>query len=114
MYLLIIGFLVQAIVVFLKRTNEKLYSSLGIYVLLISNCAVLGVLLFNASKDYTLPESMAAALGAGVGFTLIMALMSGIRERLELANIPRSMKGLPIIFITAALLAIAFNGFSGM
>ena len=114
MYLLVIGSMVQIISIFLKRTNEKLYKSLGIYVLFISNCAVLGVLLLNAEQSYSLLESVVAALGAGIGFTLIMVIMSGIRERLELANSPKAMKGLPIVFITAALLAMAFNGFTGI
>jgi len=115
MYLLIIGSMVQVIEIFLKRTNEKLYKSFGIYLALIAtNCAVIGVLLLNADESYNFLESMFAALGAGAGFTLVMALMSGIREKLELADCPKAMIGLPIIFITAALLAIAFNGFSGM
>jgi electron transport complex protein RnfA len=114
-YLLIIGSLVQIIDLFLKRTNEKLYKSFGIYLVLIAtNCAVIGVLLLNADKSYNFIESLVAALGAGVGFTLVMALMSGIREKLELSDIPKAMKGLPSIFITAALLALAFAGFSGM
>lgn len=115
MYLLIIGSLVQIIEIYIKRTNDKLYKSFGIYMALIAtNCAVIGVLLLNANESYNFLESMVAALGAGVGFTLVMALMSGIREKLELSDCPKSMKGLPLVFITAALLAIAFNAFAGM
>jgi electron transport complex protein RnfA len=115
MYLLIIGSLVQIIEIFLKRTSNKTYKSFGIYLALIAtNCAVIGILLLNADESYSFLESMVAALGAGVGFTLVMAVMSGIRQRLELSDSPRAMKGLPLVFITAALLAIAFNGFLGM
>jgi electron transport complex protein RnfA len=114
MYLLIISLLVQAISVFFKRTSEKIYKTLGVYVVLISNCAVLGVLLLNASESYSLLESMVAALGAGVGFTLVMAVMSEIREKLEIANSPKAMKGLPLVFITAGLLAMAFSGLAGI
>jgi electron transport complex protein RnfA len=114
-YLLIIGSMVQILEILLKRSNQKLYQSFGIYLALIAaNCAVIGVLLLNAEESYNFIESMAAALGAGTGFTLVMALMSGIREKLELSDVPKAMKGLPIIFITAALLALAFNGFVGM
>jgi electron transport complex protein RnfA len=114
-YLLIIGSMVQILEIFLKRSNGRLYKSFGIYLALIAaNCAVIGVLLLNADESYNFIESLAAAIGAGAGFTLVMALMSGIREKLELSNIPKAMKGLPVIFITAALLALAFSGFAGM
>jgi electron transport complex protein RnfA len=114
-YLLIIGSMVQIIEIFLKRTNEKIYKSFGIYLALIAtNCAVIGVLLLNADESYNFIESLVASLGAGAGFTLVMSLMSGIREKLELSDIPKAMKGLPIIFITAALMALAFGGFAGM
>jgi len=106
---------VQIIEIFLKRTNEKIYKSFGIYLALIAtNCAVIGVLLLNADESYNFIESLVASLGAGAGFTLVMALMSGIREKLELSDIPKAMKGLPVIFITAALMALAFGGFAGM
>jgi electron transport complex protein RnfA len=114
-YLLIIGSMVQVIEIYLKRTNDKLYKSFGLYLALIAtNCAIIGVLLLNADEPYNFIQSLVAALGAGAGFTLVMALMSGIREKLELSDIPKSMKGLPIIFITAALMALAFSGFTGM
>ena len=114
-YLLIIGSMVQIIEIFLKRTNEKIYKSFGIYLALIAtNCAVIGVLLLNADESYNFIESLVASLGAGAGFTLVMSLMSGIREKLELSDIPKAMKGLPVIFITAALMALAFGGFAGM
>jgi electron transport complex protein RnfA len=75
---------------------------------------VLGITLINASNNYTILESVVAALGGGIGFTLVLLIMSGIRERLELADMPRAMRGLPAAFIIASLLALAFMGFSGL
>ena len=99
----------------IKRTNINLYNALGIYLPLITtNCAVLGIALINAKEGYSIIESIVSALGAGVGFTLMLVIMSGIREKLEVSDCPKSMRGLPIAFITAALLALAFMGFSGM
>ena len=115
MYILVIASLVQIIDLFLKRTNYDLYKAFGVYLALITtNCAVLGIILINNSEGYSFIESLVAALGGGLGFTLVLAIMSGIRERLELADCPRAIKGLPIAFITAALLVMAFYGFSGM
>ncbi len=114
-FILVIATLVQIIELFIKKTNAPLYFAFGIYLPLITtNCAVLGITLINATQDYSLTGSMVAALGGGLGFTLVLAMMSGIREKLELANTPKSMKGLPIAFITAALLGLAFLGFGGM
>ncbi len=115
MYILVIASLVQIIELFVMRTNHALYSAFGIYLALITtNCAVLGITLINARESYSFPESIVAALGAGVGFTLVLAIMSGIRERLEMADSPKAMKGLPIAFITAMLLGLAFSGFGGI
>jgi electron transport complex protein RnfA len=114
-YVLVIASLVQIIELFIKRTNYTLYNAFGIYLALITtNCAVLGIVLINESEGYSFLESMVAALGAGIGFTFVLAIMSGIRERLELADCPKALKGLPIAFITATLLGLAFYGFSGM
>ncbi len=114
-FILVIATLVQIIELFIKKTNLGLYFSFGIYLPLITtNCAVLGITLINATQDYSLSGSIVAALGGGLGFTLVLAMMSGIREKLELANTPKSMKGLPIAFITAALLGLAFVGFGGI
>jgi electron transport complex protein RnfA len=113
-YLLIISLVVQGITLFLKRTNKRLNDVFGINALFIVNCAVLGAILINTYNSYTLMESIVSAIGAGIGFTIIMALMSGIYERLEITNVPKAMKGLPIVFITVALLAISFNGFIGL
>jgi len=115
LYILVIAALVQIVELAIKRTNIILYNSLGIYLPLITtNCAVLGITLINSAENYTLLESIVSALGAGIGFTLVLIIMSGIREKLDLAETPASMKGLPIAFITAALLALAFMGFNGM
>ncbi len=115
MYILVIASLVQITELFIKRTNYTLYNAFGIYLaLMTTNCAVLGIVLINESEGYSFLESMVAALGAGIGFTFVLAIMSGIRERLELADCPKALKGLPIAFITATLLGLAFYGFSGM
>ena len=115
MYILIIASLVQIIELFIRRTNYALYNVFGIYLALITtNCAVLGITLINTNEAFSFIESLVAALGAGVGFTLVLAIMSGIRERLELADSPRAMKGLPIAFITATMLGLAFSGFGGI
>ena len=115
LYILVIASLVQIVELAIKRTNISLYNALGIYLPLITtNCAVLGVALINSAENYTILESVASALGGGIGFTLVLIIMSGIREKLDLADTPRAMKGLPIAFITAALLALAFMGFNGM
>jgi electron transport complex protein RnfA len=114
-YILVIASLVQIVELIIRRTNIALYKALGIYLPLITtNCAVLGITLINSSENYSILESVVGALGAGIGFTLVLIIMSGIREKLDLADSPQSMRGLPVAFITAALLALAFIGFSGM
>jgi Na+-translocating ferredoxin:NAD+ oxidoreductase subunit A len=114
-YILVIASLVQMVELVIKRTNIILYNALGIYLPLITtNCAVLGITLINSSENYSILESTVSALGAGVGFTLVLIMMSGIREKLDQSDLPVSMKGLPAAFITAALLALAFIGFSGI
>lgn len=114
-YILVIASLVQIVELTIRRTNIMLYNALGIYLPLITtNCAVLGITLINKAENYSILESTVSALGAGIGFTLVLIIMSGIREKLDLADSPISMKGLPVAFLTAALLALAFIGFSGM
>ena len=115
-YILVIASLVQIIELFIKRTNLALYNAFGIYLPLITtNCAVLGVTFINTTvENYSLLGSIVSALGAGLGFTLVLFIMSNIRERLDLADSPKSMKGLPIAFIVAVLLGLAFFGFGGM
>ncbi len=114
-YILVIASLVQIVELFIKRTNITLYNSLGIYLPLITtNCAVLGITLINAQANYAMVQSIISALGGGIGFTLMLIVMSGIRERIEFADTPKSMRGLPIAFIIAAILSLAYMGFSGM
>ncbi len=114
-YILVIASLVQIVELIIKRTNIILYNALGIYLPLITtNCAVLGITLINSAENYSILESTVSALGAGIGFTLVLIIMSGIREKLDLADSPKSMRGLPVAFLTAALLALAFIGFNGM
>ena len=115
MYILVIASLVQMIELFIKRTNLTLYNALGIYLPLITtNCAVLGITIINANENYSLIQSTVAALGAGLGFVLVLAIMSGIREKLEIADLPHSMKGLPIAMLVAVLLGLTFFGLAGI
>ena len=115
MYILVIASLVQMIELFIKRTNLTLYNALGIYLPLITtNCAVLGITLINAKESYSLIESIAASLGGGVGFLLVLIIMSGIREKLEIADTPRAMRGLPVAMLVGMLLGLTFFGFGGM
>lgn len=115
MFILVIASLVQMIEMFIKRTNLRLYFAFGIYLPLITtNCSILGITFIMLLEGLSLLGSVIAGLGAGLGFTLVLAMMSGIREKLDMANIPKSMKGLPIAFIVAMLLALAFTGFGGM
>ena len=114
-YILVIASLVQIVELIIRRTNIVLYNSLGIYLPLITtNCAVLGITLINASNSYSIVQSMVSAVGGGLGFTLVLIIMSGIRERLELGDTPKSLRGLPVAFVTASLLALSFMGFSGL
>jgi len=114
-FILVIASLVQMTELFIKRTSATLYNALGIYLALITtNCAVFYLTLWNSLYNYSFLEIIASSLGAGLGFTLALTLMSGIRERLEIADCPKAMKGLPIAFITAMMLSLALLGFGGM
>ncbi|MBU0627603.1 MAG: electron transport complex subunit RsxA [Nanoarchaeota archaeon] len=114
-FILVIATLVQFVELFLKKANPILYKSLGIYLPLITtNCAVLGVALLNVQEDYSFINATVFGAAAGIGFTLALLLMSGIRERLELSKVPKAFDGLPIAFIVAALMSMAFLAFSGM
>ena len=114
-FILVIASLVQMIELFIKRPSATLYHALGIYLALITtNCAVFYLTLWNSLYEYSFIEVIASSLGAGIGFTLALVLMSGIRERLEIADSPRSMRGLPIAFLTAMMLSLALQGFGGM
>jgi len=115
MFILVIAVIVQIVEMAIKRTNLTLYNALGIYLPLITtNCAVLGIALISELEEYSLIQSLFAALGAGVGFGLVLIIMAGIRERLDLSDLPKSMKGLAIAFLVAVLLSLAFIGFGGI
>ena len=114
-FILIIAAQVQILEMFLTKFMPALQKALGVYLPLIStNCIVLGVALLNITAQYNLLESIVHGLGAGLGFTLALLIMAGIRERLEKAPVPRSFRGVPITFFAAALMSIAFLGFSGL
>lgn len=114
-FILVIAALVQLVEMVIQKTSPVLYSALGIYLPLITtNCAVLAVAILNITDNLNFLESIVQGFAGGAGFTLALFLMSGIRERLELADIPESLKGMPIAFIISGLMSIAFLGFSGM
>ncbi len=114
-FILVIAVLVQFVEMFLKKSVPALYNSLGIYLPLITtNCAVLGVAILNVTKGLNLIESLVYGAMAGLGFTLAIILLAGVRERLESSDIPEFLKGMPITLIAAGLLSVAFMGFSGL
>jgi electron transport complex protein RnfA len=114
-FILVIAVTVQITEMVLHKSSPVLYQVLGIYLPLITtNCAVLGVALLNVQEQHNLLESAIFGLGASVGFTLVLVLFSAIRERLDMADIPDSFKGVPITLITAGIMSLAFMGFSGM
>lgn len=114
-FILVIAALVQVVEMFLKKTSPALYKALGIYLPLITtNCAVLGVALTNVTNGYNLLESVLAGFGTALGYTIAIVLLAGIRERIENSDIPAPFRGAPIVLLSAALMAIAFYGFSGL
>lgn len=114
-FILVIAALVQFVEVILKKYMVALYNSLGIYLPLITtNCAVLGVVLLNIEKGYGFGESIVSSLGAGLGFMVAMIMFAGVRERLEGADIPKSLQGLPITLVSASLVSMSFLGFTGL
>ena len=114
-FILIIAALVQFVEMFLKKSVPSLYSALGIYLPLITtNCAVLGVVLLNVQNSYNFIESVVYGVTGGVGFLLAIVLFASVRERVDFADYPECFKGFPICLVSAALLALAFMGFSGM
>lgn len=113
--ILIIASLVQLIEMFIRKTSPALYRALGIYLPLITtNCSILFLALFIPLRKYEFVESIVFGFGAGIGFTLVMLIMSAIREQLEFADVPKSLRGAPITLIIAGLLALAFMGFTGL
>ena len=122
-FIVIIAALVQFVEMFLQKSIPTLYSSLGIYLPLITtNCAVLGVALLNVSSasvisdstSYTLIEAIVSGFSGGIGFLIAIVLFAGVRERLENSDIPKALQGFPIALISASLIAMAFLGFQGM
>lgn len=114
-FILVIAAIVQLIEIVLKRYIKPVYNSLGIYLPLITtNCAVLGITMLNITNGLGFVQSLANAFGAGLGFMLAMLLFSGVRERLEIADIPEFLKGLPITLVAAALVSLSFLGFAGI
>ena len=114
-FILVIAALVQMVEIMLKKVSPSLYQALGIFLPLITtNCAVLGFALLAIQKDYNLVKSVLYSTSTAIGFGLALVIFAGIRETLELADIPKEMKGIPIALVTAAILAMAFMGFSGI
>ncbi|MEO5357314.1 MAG: electron transport complex subunit RsxA [Nitrospirae bacterium YQR-1] len=111
----IIASFVQASDTIMRKVSPGLYYKLGVYLALIStNCIILAVPLINAGDKYSFIESITLGLGSGLGFALALIIMASIREKLELADVPKPFQGLPIAFVTTGLIALAFLGFSGI
>lgn len=114
-FILVIASLVQMVELIMKKVSQPLYQALGIFLPLITtNCAIQAVALLVIKNDYNMMESVVCAMSSAVGFGLALVLFAGIRERLDLFDIPEAMKGAPIALIAAGLLSLAFMGFSGM
>lgn len=114
-FILVIAALVQFVEMVIKKYSPALYNALGVYLALITtNCAVLGVALINAQKEFNLAQSIVNGVGTAVGYLISITLLAGIRERIENNDVTESFRGMPIVLITAGLMAIAFFGFSGL
>lgn len=114
-FILVIAALVQFVEMFLKKYVQGLYQALGVYLPLITtNCAVLGIALTNVQKNYGILYSIVSGFATAAGFLISITILAGIREKMEYNDIPESFKGMPIVMITAGLMAIAFCGFSGL
>ncbi len=114
-FILVIASLVQLVEMFLHKAVPEPYRALGIFLLLITtDCAILGLALFSSMWKYSLSQAVVFGMGAGVGFTMALVIMAGIREQLEFADLPEAVRGIAITLITAGLLALAFMGFSGI
>lgn len=114
-FILVIAALVQFVEMFLKKFVPSMYQALGVYLPLITtNCAVLGVALTNVQKNYGILQGVVNGFATAVGFTISITILAGIREKMEYNDVPESFKGMPIVLITAGLMAIAFCGFSGL
>jgi electron transport complex protein RnfA len=114
-FILVIASLVQLVEIILKKFIPALYNALGIYLPLITtNCAVLGVVLLNITKELNFAQSMFNSVGGGLGFMVAMVMFSGVRERMESCDIPKFLQGLPIVLIAASLVSVSFLGFTGL
>lgn len=114
-FILVIASLVQLVEMFIRKISPPLYQALGIYLPLITtNCAIMGLALLAALKQYSFIQTVIYGVGSGIGFTLAIVLMAGIREQLDLADVPEPLKGAGISLIVAGIMALAFTGFSGM
>lgn len=114
-FILVIAILVQMLEIVMKKVSPALYASLGVFLPLITtNCAVLGVAIIVAQKEMPLVQSLVYSIATALGFTLALVIMGGIREQLEITDVPKAMRGVPIALIVAGLLAMAFMGFSGI
>ena len=114
-FILVIAALVQIVEMFLKKTSPGMYKALGIFLPLITtNCAVLGVALTNVKDEYNFIQSVFAGFGTAVGYTIAIVLLAAIRSRIDESAIPKPLRGAPVVFLSAALMSIAFMGFSGL
>ncbi len=114
-FILVIASLVQMVEIVLKKVSPALYQALGIFLPLITtNCAVLGVAILVIQKDFSLVQSVVYAFSTAIGFALALVVFAGIREQLSMVNIPKGMRGMAIVLVTAGLLSLAFMGFSGV
>ena len=114
-FVLVIGALVQMVAIVLKKVSPVLYQSLGIFLPLITtNCAVLGVAILVIQKDFSLIESIVYSVATALGFALALVVFAGLREQLSLVSVPKAMKGVAVVLVTAGLLSLAFMGFSGV
>jgi electron transport complex protein RnfA len=114
-YIVIIASAVQLVEMFIKKFSPALFKALGIFLPLITtNCAILGLALFQTARSYDFLQALVFALGAGVGFTLAIVLMAGIREELELSGVPGIVKGTAIVLMVAGILSMSFMGFAGL
>ncbi|HNV80412.1 MAG TPA: electron transport complex subunit RsxA [Tenuifilaceae bacterium] len=114
-FILVIAALVQMVEIILKKLSPVLYQALGIFLPLITtNCAVLGVAILVIKKNYNLLEGVVFGAATAIGFGLALIIMAGIREQLALSNVPKGMRGVPIVLLTAGILALAFMGFAGI
>lgn len=114
-FILVIASLVQLVEIILKKVSPSLYQALGVFLPLITtNCAILGVAIMTIQKDYNLMEGVVFAIASAIGFGLALILFAGLREHMDLMKVPKGMKGVPVAFVIAGILAMAFMGFSGL